>query len=142
MLGKGSRAPADVLLPVRRVGEDEIKPLARRRQLGQGGEHILHPHLQGLGREAGRLKILAQHLRVARGLLHAHRRGRAAAEAFEAQRARAGKQFQHPRADHAPAEAVEYRLLDQVRRGPHRQALRHFQNPASGFSTRNAHKEL
>ena len=67
---------------------------------------------------------------------------RQAAEGLQAERPRAGEEFEHARAGHARSQAVEDRLLDQVRRGPHRKSFRHLQNSSGGFPACNAHDEF
>src|ERR1043165_9783431 len=64
---------------------------------------------------------------------------RSPAEAFKAKRASAGKKFKHSRPVDPVAEAVEYRLLNQVRRGANLQPLGHFQNSPRSFSTSDSH---
>src|SRR5437773_1050952 len=64
---------------------------------------------------------------------------RSAAETFQTERAGAGEEFQHARAGHAVAEAIENRLANQVGSGPHFIAFRHFQQPPSRRSADDAH---
>jgi hypothetical protein len=60
------------------------------------------------------------------GFLDADSRNGAAAEAFEAQSAGSGEQFEDTRSYNPRAEAVEYRLLYEVRRWPNVQTFRRF----------------
>ena len=46
LLREGGRASADVLLPVRRVGENQVERLAEAGQLGKSGEGVLHADLE------------------------------------------------------------------------------------------------
>jgi hypothetical protein len=92
-------------------------------QLPEGGEGVLHAETQAGGGQAGLLQVALDELGVAAGFLDAQGGRGAAAQAFQAQRARAGKQFQHPRPLHARAKAVEDGLPHQVGRGPHLEAF-------------------
>ena len=139
LLRQRSRAAADVLFAVGRVGQDEVELPSRLLQLGDDGEHVLRADFQRVRGDARRQRILADELRVARGHFNADGMGGAAAQGLEAQGARPGEEFEHGRARDPRAQAVEDRLLDEVRRGPDGQPLRHLQNPPRRVATRDAH---
>jgi hypothetical protein len=140
LLRERSRATPDIFFAVRRVGEDEIKFFARRRELGNANKSVLHANLDLRRRKLCRVEIPANELRVLAGFFNAMRLHRAATQTFQTQRARPGKHFQNFRADDALAEAVENRLPHQIRRGANVKTFRHFENGSCGGSANDAHE--
>jgi hypothetical protein len=105
----------------------------------QHREDILNADFQRLGRKPGHTGVAPYELRMSLGFLHANRRHRSAAQTFQAQRACACEQFEHPSAHDACAKAVEHGLFDQVRRRAHGQPFRDFQDSAANLPTGDAH---
>ena len=138
LLRKGSRAAADVFLAVRRVGQNQIKLPPAFRQLMNDRKNILRADFETWFK-TGRHGIAADEFGMPVRFLDAQRRRRAAAQAFQAQRAGTGEQFQHPRADDPRAEAVEDRLLDEVGRGTDVESLGDFENPPGCVAAGDAH---
>ena len=125
-------AVADVLLAIRRVGEDEVVAFAGRRELRQRGEDILHAHAEGIRGQVQRRAILLNDARVLGRKFDAQSLACAATETFETERAGAAKKFQHARALDARSNTVEEGLPHHVRRGPHVEALGRFENESAG----------
>ena len=71
--------------------------------------------------------------------LDAQRRHRAAAQAFQAQGAAPGEQFQNPRADHPRAQRVEDRLLDQIGGRTDIESFGDFEDPPRRVATGDSH---
>ena len=131
-------AAVHVFLTVRRVGQDQIELPAIVCKLVHCGKNVLRSHLNDpIIPRRGR--VVADEFGVAVRFLNAQRRDRAAAQAFQAQRAAAGEQFQHPRADNPRAERVEDRLFDQIGRRSDVESFRDFQNPPRRLAAGNAH---
>jgi hypothetical protein len=103
-----------------------------------GRKHILRANLQR-GVKIRRARVGADEFRVPVRLLQAQRRDGATAQAIETQRAGAGEQFQHPRADHPRAQAVEDRLFDEVGRGPDVESPGNLEDPPRCMATGDAH---
>src|SRR5437588_1103255 len=122
-LREGSRATTEILFSIRWIGENKIEQFARLGQLRNRGEDILDAHLQRCRREAGEREVLPEYLRIFGRFLDADGGNRSPAEAFQTKRARAREQLQYARVLRAAAEAVEDRLLNQVRRGADLQAF-------------------
>ena len=139
LLGERLGAFVPGFVAVGRVGEEERELAFARAELHERLKRVLHAHLQAFAGEAGEFKILFQHLRVAAAHLDAHGGCRAAAHAIETERTGAGEKFEHARAHDAFAEAVENRLLDEVRRGPDVEALGDFENAARRRSASDTH---
>jgi len=91
LLGEGGGAAAGVLFAVGRIGENQVKLLTLRGQLGQGGGGVLHPQVEPAGGKPGQLEVLPDELGVPAGFLHADGMDGAAAQAFQAQGAGAAK---------------------------------------------------
>ncbi len=89
--------------------------------------------------QPGEGEVLPDELGVAARFFDADGAGRAAAETFQTQRARPGKNFQHSRVRNARAEAVEDCLPDQVRRGPDVKALGDLEDRAGRAAADDAH---
>ena len=139
LLRKRSRTAVHIFFAIRRVGQDQIELPAAFRELVHRRKNILRPHFQNFA-VARRRRVAADELRVAVRFFNAHHGRRAAAQAFQAQRAAAGKQFQHPRAHDPRAERIENRLFDQIGRRPDVQSFRDFQNPPSRLAAGDAHE--
>jgi hypothetical protein len=82
---------------------------------------------------------MAQDISVMFGFLDANCGCCAAAEAFEAQSACAGKQFEHARPLDAVAQTVKYGLFYEVWRGTNVQTFGNFQDSPRFFAAGNAH---
>jgi hypothetical protein len=108
-------------------------------ELGKGGKNVLGPELERFGRQPGSENVVSKYFGVPGGLFDAEGGGSAAAEAFQAESAGAGEEFEHVSADDSSAKAVEDGLFDQVGRGADAKAFRNFQDAASGSSTSDTH---
>ena len=106
-------------------------------ELRERDENVLYSHLQIGIRH--RRHILLDECRMLVRLLDTQRRYCAPAQTFEAQRAGAGEQLQHARANNPGAKAVEDRLFDEVGRRTNFQTFRRFQNPPCRFAAGDAH---
>jgi hypothetical protein len=130
---------ADVLLAEGRVSNNEIELSPGGGQLLNGGEDILHAHLEGLGRQAGEGEVLRDEAGVFCGAFDAEGMSRAPAETFQTECACATEQFQDTRADDAFAKAIEDGLSNQVRRGAQGMTSRRPQDYPRRYSTYDAH---
>jgi hypothetical protein len=141
LLSEGGGTAVDVFFAVRRVGEDDSEFRVRGSELGEGGEDVLGPELQGFRRQTGGEDVVSECLGVTGGFFDAKGGSSTAAEAFEAEGAGAGEEFKHVSTDDTSAEAVEDSLFDEVGRGTDAEAFRNFQDTASGSSASDTHAD-
>ena len=140
LLRKRSGTAVHIFFAVRRVGKNQIELPPAFRELIHHRKNVLRPHFEFLFKASG-ARVVADEFRVAMRFLNANRRGRAAAQAIEAQRAGTGKEFQHPCADDPRAERVEDRLFDEVGCRADVESFRNLQNPPSRIAAGDAHVE-
>ena len=123
---------------VGRVQQDDIKGLPQGLQKLHGipGDH------PGPVLELRDLQIFLDELHGVGPAVHKHGRGRAPAEALDAQLARAGKEVQDLSPLNLELQGAEHALLDPVRGGAGLHPLQFFQAAAPGGACDNAHGGL
>ena len=120
-----------------RIQEDQVEAARRQRARRKASASPLLDRAPAQGRSAAAVSRSSAAAAAVR--FHQRRRGRAARQRLDAQRAAAGEQVQHPHAGDVRRQPVEQRLAHAVRRGPQARRIRKGQLPAAQAAADDAH---